>query len=194
MVVTEKLQGTHIGFAKRKPGSELFGSSTMKSTESIDETAASAGRSLADGEAVSPSQTSLMDQRRRRLVRGAMAVAPLVLTLRSGALAAASCTGVKIASVNVRNGTSRPGQLQVAASALAAGDVCVQQGVLEACPDSISGRVSTSSPVNITNSEPIAFQENGSNDYWTCGVGRQFQGQPVAILSSASATSMGVPT
>jgi len=30
---------------------------------------------------------------RRRLVRGAMALAPLVLTLRSGALAAASCTG-----------------------------------------------------------------------------------------------------
>lgn len=166
----------------------------MKSTESIDETAASTGRSLADGEAVSPSQTSLMDQRRRRLVRGAMAVAPLVLTLRSGALAAASCTGVKIASVPVKNGNPRAGQLQVTTEmpALAAGDVCVQPGVLQQCPAPSTEKVLTSSPINETNSEPIAFQENGANDYWTCGTGRLFQGQNVAILSSASVTSMGV--
>jgi hypothetical protein len=34
--------------------------------------------------------------KRRRLVRGAMALAPLVLTLRSGALAAASCTAARV--------------------------------------------------------------------------------------------------
>jgi hypothetical protein len=36
--------------------------------------------------------------KRRRLVRGAMALAPVVLTLRSGALAAASCTGAVVVS------------------------------------------------------------------------------------------------
>jgi len=64
----------------------------MKSTESTDTTATDLP--LAGGEAVSPTTTT--DQRRRRLVSGVMAVAPLVLTLRSGALAAASCTGTKI--------------------------------------------------------------------------------------------------
>jgi len=66
----------------------------MKRTESIDTTATDLP--LAGGEAVSPTTTSTMDERRRRLVRGVMAAAPLVLTLRSGALAAASCTGTKI--------------------------------------------------------------------------------------------------
>ena len=36
---------------------------------------------------------------RRRLVRGAVSLAPVVLTLRSGGLAAASCTGVKVLNV-----------------------------------------------------------------------------------------------
>lgn len=66
----------------------------MKRTESIDTTATDLP--LAGGEAVNPTTTSTLDERRRRLVRGVMAAAPLVLTLRSGALAAASCTGTKI--------------------------------------------------------------------------------------------------
>ncbi len=164
----------------------------MKSTESIDETAASAGRSLADGEAVSPSQASLMDQRRRRLVRGAMAVAPLVLTLRSGALAAASCTGVKIASVSVKNGAPRAGEILSPSAPLVAGDVCVAPGVLQQCPPPSTEKVLTSSPINATNSEPIVFRDVTGTDYWTCGNDRLFQGQNVAILSSASVASMGV--
>ena len=169
----------------------------MKSTESIDETAASTGRSLADGDAVSPSQTSLMDQRRRRLVRGAMAVAPLVLTLRSGALAAASCTGVKIPAVAVKpNSPTAPpndprrGEILSPSAPLAPGDVCVAPGVLQQCPPPSTEKVLTSSPINETNSEPIVFR-SASPDYWTCG-NRQFQGQTVAILSFASVASMGV--
>src|SRR5689334_19190075 len=42
-----------------------------------------------------------LNLKRRRLIRGVTAVAPLVLTLRSGALAAASCTGVKAINVSV---------------------------------------------------------------------------------------------
>jgi len=47
-----------------------------------------------------------------------------------------------------------------------------------------------SPPINETNPEPIVFR-SASPDYWTCG-NRQFQGQNVAILSSASVASMGV--
>lgn len=74
----------------------LLGAATVKSAKSIDQTAALADSALPDGQTVGADQTSQLDQRRRRLVRSAMAVAPLVLTLRSGALAAASCTGVRI--------------------------------------------------------------------------------------------------
>jgi hypothetical protein len=44
--------------------------------------------------AASLENTDSLDLRRRRLLRGAAGIAPVVLTLRSGALAAASCTGV----------------------------------------------------------------------------------------------------
>lgn len=201
MVVTEKLQGTHIGFAKRKPGSELFGSSTMKSTESIDETAASAGRSLADGEAVSPSQTSLMDQRRRRLVRGAVAAAPLVLTLRSGALAAASCTGLKVTSASTRPATAmRPGRIVNAVPVgvtVVPGDVCVETGVLTQC-GSEPGRVLTSSSLTEANSETVVARSSGGVDWLSCGgsdstgTPPQWVGKNIAILSSQSASSIGV--
>lgn len=40
-------------------------------------------------------QASTPDLTKRRLMRGAAAAAPVLLTLRSGALAATSCTGVK---------------------------------------------------------------------------------------------------
>jgi hypothetical protein len=67
----------------------------MKRTESTDEAVQSNDQVLASGYGTGADETSTMDQRRRRLVRGAAALAPLVLTLRSGALAAASCTGAK---------------------------------------------------------------------------------------------------
>jgi hypothetical protein len=74
---------------------------------------------------------------------------------------------------------------------LANKDVCVAPGVLVQCPAPSVEKVLTSSPINATNSEEILFRDVAGTDYWTCG-DRQFQGQNVAILSSASVASMGV--
>ena len=112
---------------------------------------------------------------RRRLVRGAVALAPVVLTLRSGALAAASCTGVRV--FNVR--TNGDGKFDApTGSGVVAGDYCASP--VQACelerPTKISGGTIDSLP--ITGPESGKFQ---------CGS----QGsRTVAILSSASASSL----
>ena len=97
---------------------------------------------------------------RRRLVRGAMALAPLVLTLRSGALAAASCTGLK-ATANTRGANAvRPGRIVNATPAVPVeGDVCVLPNELTAC-DTNSGKVLTSSNLTTANSQPVALYTN----------------------------------
>ena len=162
----------------------------MKRTESTDEAVQSNDRVLASGHGTGLDETSTIHQRRRRLVRGAAALAPLVLTLRSGALAAASCTGVKIQSVAVLGDNSVQGEpgpfagkIDTDFEAIATGDVCVPAGELRACGD---GRVETSV-------RPSHFQTvEQQTDFWTCGPQRDFKNQSVAILSSTSATSMGV--
>jgi len=52
-------------------------------------------RSLAEAPAQQAADSRLLDHRRRRLIRGAAGIAPIVITLRSGALAAASCVNTK---------------------------------------------------------------------------------------------------
>jgi hypothetical protein len=99
----------------------------MKNTESIDETVTKTALSLADDQVVSVGDATL-DQRRRRLVRGAMAAAPLVLTLRSGALAAASCTGAISVDTTIGN-NGKPG-------AGSTGDVCIPIADAPLCPTS----------------------------------------------------------
>jgi len=108
---------------------------------------------------------------RRRLVRGAMALAPVVLTLRSGALAAASCTGAKVVSVTLDgNGTDSQNP-----SRIAAGDYCVPNLKVCATP----GKVETP-PL-----DQILDYEVASNDK-KCPT---FANKTVAILSSTSAHS-----
>lgn len=61
------------------------------------------GQLAPEGTRVTGESTALRvsDVRRRRLVRGAAVLAPAILTLRSGSLAAASCTGaIKIDAGN----------------------------------------------------------------------------------------------
>jgi hypothetical protein len=115
-----------------------------------------------------------MDQRRRRLVRGAAALAPLVLTLRSGALAAASCTGVKITQVTPDSATG-----VIADNSVIPGDVCAPN--LHFCPD---GKALTDSLGN--DYQTVESDLLGNK---TCG-DAQYKGTTVAILSSQSATSM----
>jgi hypothetical protein len=107
---------------------------------------------------------------RRRLVRGAVSLAPIVLTLRSGALAAASCTGAK--SVNYP--IPQTGELP---SGTVEGDVCIKN--IDVC----DGNKVVTMQVS-----PVNYQYVGPNT--KCN---NFQSQTVAILSSASATSLGIP-
>lgn len=140
---------------------------------------------------------------RRRLVRGVVALAPLVLTLRSGALAAASCTGLK-ATANTRPaGAARPGRIVNATPAVpVVGDVCVLPNELTAC-DTSRTKVLTSSNLTMANSEPVSLYTNpnlplnDNNPYLVCGSSSgpnpDFIGKNnIAILSSQSASSMVV--
>ncbi len=88
-------------------------------------------------ESTTSSEASLADAqgpdlRRRRLIRGAAGIAPVVLTLRSGGLAASSCTGVSArASADNNDGlltkTSTGGSIVV-------GDNCVTGYSQSGCP------------------------------------------------------------
>jgi hypothetical protein len=117
------------------------------------------------------------DFRRRRLLRGAIGVAPMVLTLRSGALAAAtSCTGAKLLTTIGSNG--KPSNQ--ARTPIATGDICASNYLQENCPD---GESKISFGVNSG-----SIQSNGKcSGTWTTG-------QPVAILSSSAASSLNIIT
>ena len=153
----------------------------MENTEAMEQAPKSAELAVANGEASGSGVSSLADQRRRRLVRGAAAFAPMVLTLRSGALAAASCTGARTVSVHVdANGKIPP---SVGAQA---GDTCYLSADVRQCPD----------PNQPTKLETVAGYPpqkrnvfaNGSD--LRCGAeNKVWKDTNVAILSSASANS-----
>lgn len=148
----------------------------MKSTESIDETAKSTDSSLADGEATGLGKASILDERRRHLIRGVAAAAPLVLTLRSGALAAASCTGTKVIAV----GTNGSGQFTAPTdSGVAEGDYCVAN--VQVCGPELPTKISGGTIDVGTISGPLP---SGKFQCGTTG------SRTVAILSAASVTSL----
>ena len=186
----------------------------MKSTEAIDESVESSGPVLAAGESAGAADPSMLDQRRRRLVRGAVAIAPLVLTLRSGALAAASCTGLKITSAETTPNTDkRPGKIKNSIPvAPIAGDICVDRDYLEACPgDPNPNRVLTKSLGSVDNTERVVERlavydtgkpppnnfRIGKTKWLSCGGADDATGTPgkwvgknIAIMSSQACSSL----
>ena len=66
---------------------------------------------------------------RRRLVRGAAAFAPVVLTLRSGALAAASCTGARTVNTTLESNSKPPPSVGAQQN-----DVCFKVTEVNTCP------------------------------------------------------------
>ncbi len=124
--------------------------------------------------------SSLSDQRRRRLVRGAVAFAPLVLTLRSGALAAASCTGARI--VNIPDG----GVIPDATSS----DVCAPSAITNICPSyPLTGQTKVVTQSTLL----VNVETNGSGYGCKIQTGTQagnFYTGNMAVLSSMSAASM----
>ena len=118
---------------------------------------------------------SLSDQQRRRLVRGAVAFAPLVLTLRSGALAAASCTGAKIVSIPTTNG-------EFSAQAT---DVCAPEAQI--CP---GYPVTGDTKVMTATTLQVPVTPNGTGFRCINPQTGNFYTGNMAVLSSASAASM----
>ena len=116
-----------------------------------------------------------LNLRRRRLVRGAASIAPLVLTLRSGAVAAASCVGAKALNVTVDSS----GKIDGTPGGAAAGDYCVTS--VQECPD-------PDQPTKIFAGTPDADPIRAAGPNLFCGDARS--SQTVAILSAASVTSL----
>jgi hypothetical protein len=102
----------------------------MKAKESISDSRESTDLSPTNTGAVIQGAASTPENKRRRLVRGAMVAAPLVLTLRSGALAAAaSCTGTKqLPTLDVNS--------EFTASGAQVGDICITNYERNSCPGS----------------------------------------------------------
>ncbi len=146
----------------------------MKSTESLEVAGQLMDSPGASSEMATSVGTSTPDSKRRRLVRGAVALAPLVLTLRSGALAAASCTGAK----TVATALGENGLIDTGVGAMD-GDVCFKR----------------SSTVNVCAEHPDTKLENPmgaptESDTVSGGkCGNFTKDTNVAILSSTSATS-----
>lgn len=148
----------------------------MKTLKSIDEAGQSPASSPAESDGFRSVKTSLPDPSRRRLVRGAAAVAPLVLTLRSGGvLAAASCVGVRqfVSTDTVGEFTTN--------GISAVGDECFTPYDRGTCPDmKIIAGTRTGVTVDLAAINP------GPGKLRCQGVTSQF----VAILSTAAVTSI----
>lgn len=163
----------------------------MNTTESLDGAGNSPDLSSSTGETAIPGDTSITENKRRRLVRGALAAAPLVLTLRSGALAAESCTGIKLQArvvdtensngrLNNTNGnalttTTNPDLLPGQCVAIDSTDICsTASSKIKTIPDFPYG-----APSNLV---------TNNNGRYRC-VG-QPRNQLVAILSTSGAGSL----
>lgn len=134
----------------------------MNNKNSIDETHAN-------------DSTDDLNLGRRRLIRGAAYAAPMVLTLRSGALAAAtsSCTGPVAEVITSTNGNS----MLAATTNVSVGEPCISNAFLGSCGDRlVSGTVTG---VNVTT------DSNGK--LYCLGLKNQ---QNVAIISSLAGTSV----
>lgn len=142
----------------------------MKSNESHDVARNPVDLSSATENASVPDNIETHENKRRRLIRGAVACAPLVLTLRSGALAAASCTGARFVVPD------KDGKID---GAVSENDSCVL--TYQQCNGSAIETQSADGVYPLT--------RNGSN-YRCVANGTVITERPVAIVSSVSATSL----
>ena len=150
----------------------------MKPEESLDVTRESDGLSPTTDEAAIAGGVAASENKRRRLVRGAVVLAPLVLTLRSGGVAAASCTGARLVQVD-KDGIFSDEYHQTS-------DVCIVETPAPVCenhPTSIGSTKVRTEPATIA---PVV--ENGQG--YSCYTNIDLRNKTVAILSSTSATSL----
>lgn len=150
----------------------------MKPEESLDVTRESDGLSPTADEADISGGVAAPENKRRRLVRSAAALAPLVLTLRSGGVAAASCTGARLVRVG-DDGKFSDAYHQT-------NDVCIVDTPAPVCENH-----PTTDGFTKVRTEPASFApvvEDGQG--YRCNTNIDLNNKIVAILSSTSATSL----
>lgn len=137
-------------------------------------TSESKGRSKADHETDAPATLNGPDLRKRRWMRGAVAAAPVVLTLRSGALAASSCVPAK-ATAFAEPDKGKLQNINPGNVSLAEGEYCVKGYTDSGCPS-----------LHVRQVQPVATgQINNRDGKWYCksGDGR-IKNANIAIFSS----------
>lgn len=140
-----------------------------------------------------PVQNDGADLRRRRLLRGAAGIAPVVLTLRSGSLAASSCVHVIATQVSTDATKKILGSpAGVAAVAAPNEQQCVRNYTAAGCPDQtthIQPNGVSGYNVGVVRVRP---SPNTDPTLLECSLGSAANSnQEIAILSAASYTSWG---
>ncbi len=171
----------------------------MNEGKSIDEMETLPQVEPVNGPTGDPSQDRAMDLRRRRLIRGAVGIAPAVMTLRSGGLAAGSlCTPTVQHEVTLMTNTTGPttGWIPSGNSlGVTGGQKCASTspGVSDLnCPTGYIQKAGTSGVGTVVG--PTGPTGPGTSTFYCqSSGGSHISNLPhVAILSSQSATSLAV--
>ncbi|MFM8331787.1 MAG: hypothetical protein ACKN9T_08870, partial [Candidatus Methylumidiphilus sp.] len=155
----------------------------MNDEKSLDESQAAAG---IDAPAANPVQNGGADLKRRRLLRGAAGVAPVVLTLRSGYLAASSCIPAIQTGLTTDNNNIIAGDTTGIRQGLPPPfEVCVAPTSTTGCPDKHIVR-----KTEFPSAQSIGVVEGTPPSALKCGTGPSGQGATnVAVLSAGSYSS-----
>lgn len=167
----------------------------MKTTKTMDNKSEAIEVSAQDSAAPAVDGALATNQRRRKLVRSAAACAPLLLTLRSGALAAASCTGA--VALGTLKATTGP-NFTIADPVLAPpGTVPIQEGQICATNGGASTPLLQCLDAEFPDHIKIdggmrngVVVKNSTDGSFECSGGTYNPGEKVAILSAASSTSL----
>ena len=169
----------------------------MNDGKSIDEMETLPQVEPINGPTGDPSQARAMDLRRRRLIRGAVGIAPAVMTLRSGGLAAGSlCTPTVQHGVTLMTNTTDSNSTGWIPSGnslnVAAGQKCASTspGVSDLnCPPGYIQKSGTSGVGTVAS----GTAGGGTSTFYCQSSGSHISNLPnVAILSSQGATSLAV--
>jgi hypothetical protein len=108
----------------------------MNDGKSIDKTET---QPITESSSISEAQS--LDLKRRRLIRGAAGLAPVILTLRSGSASAfaSGCAPLVQKDATTNTGSTTPiGEITNANGAVKASDKCVIQEKVQMCADQLS--------------------------------------------------------
>ena len=161
----------------------------MNEGKSIDEMETLPQVEPVNGPTGDPNQERAMDLRRRRLIRGAVGIAPAVMTLRSGGLAAGSlCVSTSQSGLTLGagpTGSTGTNWIQVPLTGSAsAGDQCIKYTA-----GGCAGATGFIQKLGATGKGFVTAGPTAGTYFCSTASGGE---TPVAILSTASATSLAL--